>query len=103
MSMSMFTVVLLVIAIISTLLCVIIGIKNEVTCNCRLRIINAIYTYILDRRDKDEPVEVYYTDMEPYDNTFARWRDWGYTRILPPDKFEIIKPYLDKEKKDGVT
>lgn len=27
--------------------------------------------------------------------TFYRWWDWGYTRILPKDKFEIIKPYLE--------
>ena len=38
---------------------------------------------------------VTYADMESYFKTVYRFWDWGYTRILPPDKFEKIQPYLN--------
>lgn len=39
--------------------------------------------------------DVDYDDMENYVVTLWRLWDWGYTRILPKDKFEIIKPYIE--------
>ena len=35
--------------------------------------------------------------MESCDRTLFRFWDWGYTRILPKEDFELIKPYI-KEK-----
>ena len=32
-----------------------------------------------------------YDEMEDYDSTIRRFWDWGYTRILPKDKYEQIK------------
>lgn len=71
-------------------------IKNEVTFKQCTRIINAIHEYHIKMIDdrRFEKIEVHYSDMEPYDSILKRWWDWGYTRILPPDKFEIIKPYV---------
>lgn len=100
--MDIVAVIVFAILMLGLLLCGVALIKNEITAKCRLRIADAIYLYAMDQIHKDEPIEVYYDDIEPYDNTFHRWWDWGYKRILPADKFEIIKPYLEikKEKKD---
>lgn len=38
--------------------------------------------------------EVSPSDMETYDSTLWRLWDWGYTRILPKEKFELVKPYI---------
>lgn len=38
-----------------------------------------------------------FSDMEDYDKTCRRWWDWSYKRILPKEKFELIKPYLKKK------
>lgn len=59
----------------------------------------AICMYQLDMINADNfNFEVDYTDEESLDSTIKRWWDWGYTRILPPEKFEIIKPYIEKAK-----
>jgi hypothetical protein len=77
--------------------------KNDATANAREVIIEAIFLYQKDRLENQcmcgTPVvdEVDYSDMEPYEKTLNRFYDWGYTRILPKDKFEIIKPLIEKE------
>ena len=91
-------------------LCGIVGLlKNRNTFKNHSKISNAIYAYIdhesdraykeavCDKKDFYEcyKPKVYFDDMEDYNVTYQRWWDWGYTRILPPDKFEIIKPFLD--------
>lgn len=74
----------------------------------QLIIAAAIFAYqnrMCDEHDwtSSETVEfaVTYDDMESFDDTDKRWWDWGYTRILPPDKFEIIKPYIQDKKRKG--
>ena len=32
-----------------------------------------------------------YDEMEDIDKTISRFWDWGYTRILPKDRYELIK------------
>ena len=32
-----------------------------------------------------------YDEMEDLDQTINRFWDWGYTRILPKDRYELIK------------
>ena len=59
-------------------------------------IIDAIYLYRVDLSPM--PYEVDYSDMESVEETYKRFWDWGYKRILPPDKYRIIKPYIKKEK-----
>ena len=55
---------------------------------------NTIYMYWTDCIRKWIEPSVDYDDKEDYDKTFWRLWDWGHTRILPKDKFEIIKPYI---------
>lgn len=40
-----------------------------------------------------------YDNMEPYDKTFRRFWDWGYKRILPPEKFKLVEPYITEDNK----
>ena len=60
-------------------------------------IFDAIYFWHLDQIDKGLALDaVDYSDVEDFESTFNRLWDWGYKRILPPDKFEIIEPYIVK-------
>lgn len=74
-------------------------IKNDVTYRHHKMICNAIYAYnmrmILDGRLGE--IQVDYDDMESYHETFLRFWDWGPARILSPEKYEIIKPYIGEE------
>lgn len=75
-------------------------IKNNNTYKNRQIIIEAICEYKTNMivSDKHMEIKVGYEDIEPYENTLYRWLDWGYENILPPDKFEIIKPYIKNNR-----
>ena len=75
-------------------LCIVILIKNEITCRRRLDIADAIFRYQIDCFYNNVCELVNYEDMESYDNTLYRLWDWSNKRILPKEKFEIIKPYM---------
>ena len=76
---------------------VFVFIKNGVTYYMQEKIGDAILAYQLDRIRKgdihgSDLVSVW--DIERYEKTLFRFWDWGYTRILPPEKFELIKPFI---------
>lgn len=75
-------------------------VKNFNTFEKRQKIINAIGAYLrcVIEEGGFYPYSnaVDFDDMESYKKTFFRLWDWGYTRILPPEKFEIIKPFIKK-------
>lgn len=85
------------------IMCGLALLKNNATRKAHYIIANAIFAYQMDRIEKEymcgTPTvdEVEYSDMEDYEKTFKRFYDWGYTRILPKDKFEIIKQFIEKE------
>ena len=81
------------------LIAVVILIKNNVTFQQHEKVINAIYAYSMKLIEEHrwEDIQVEFDDMEPYDRTMLRLWDWGPTRILPPEKYEIIKPYIMEE------
>lgn len=100
--------IFLILGIVGIVLCVVGIIKTYNTHKNRDIIIHAIADYrfrMIDEHDWTSPdpieYEVDYSDMEDYLETDCRWTDWGYTRILPPDKFEIIKPYIQDKKRKG--
>lgn len=89
-----------------------LAIKNQNTFNKHSLIGAAILLYQLEtihtHDHSKEPFikswEVDYDDEEDYDKTLWRLWDWGYTRILPPDKYEFLKPYIEravKMRKEG--
>lgn len=89
--------ILIVVLTICLLFFIVLDLKNMNTAKNQIRILNAITDYQDDCVKKDmykEALNVTIQDKEDYDKTFWRLWDWGYTRILPKDKFEIIKPYI---------
>lgn len=82
---------------IFVLICCFIESKHiDVVFKNQMIILDAIRQYSMDCIYNDRPIEVTYSDMEHSDNTYNRLWDWGYTRILPPEKLEIVKPYIKK-------
>lgn len=82
---------------VASLCLVILLIKNENTNRKRMIIIEAIKEYCTFRIKNDtwDRTDLsLYDCMEPYDRTLWRLTDWSYKRILPRDKFEIIKPFI---------
>lgn len=82
--------------LILALYTLVLSVKSDVASRNRKIILNAIYKYHIECIEKHRYSEIIveYFDLEPYEKTVYRLWDWGYTRILPPDKFEVIKPYL---------
>lgn len=68
--------------------------RLDVTLRNREAIIDAIYYYTRDALTNQTEIKVGYDDMESFEETDNRLWDWGYTRILPPEKFELVKPYI---------
>ena len=68
--------------------------KSNNTYKNRRIILDAIHLYSMDCLKNNRCADISYTDMEEYDTTLYRWWDWGYTRILPEYKFDLIKPYI---------
>lgn len=97
----MFEIVMAIITValvIVVILAFIIGPKNDVTYKNHKIITDAIYDYHIDMlmsKKYDQIDAVDYRDMETYNSTLFRLWDWGYTRILPKEKFEIVKPYIE--------
>lgn len=87
----------IVVCIIGILFCILMLAKNKNTFHMRKIIIDAIYRYQINQfYNGNFLINVDYDDMEEYDATMYRLHDWGYKNILPPDKFEIIKPYIGR-------
>lgn len=85
---------------IAFIVCIIALIKNNNTYKQITIITKAIYQYQSDCiRNRNYKYLVDYPDMKSYDDVFNNFFDWGYTNILPKEKFEIIKPYILEEKK----
>ena len=78
------------------------GVKILATFMNHDKINNAIHLYRMQCLYKTKEPLVSYEDLESYESTLFRLWDWGYKRILPPEKFEIIKPFIDilKNKKE---
>lgn len=68
--------------------------RNYVTFKNRNIISAAIHDYHLYELHHDREWLVDYEDKEPYDQTLWRFWDFGYTRILPKEKYEIVKEYI---------
>lgn len=89
-------VVALVMCALFVAYCVFRIVKCDVTRRNHDVIIDAIYEYTSDALTNQYEIKVGYGDMESFEETDNRLWDWGYTRILPPEKFELIKPYIKK-------
>ena len=100
--MKLIVVVALAISITMIVYSGIILIKNNVTFDMHDKLLDAIRDYkfdCIDRGDFDAAHLVEFRDLEPYSKTLYRIWDWGYENILPPEKFELIKPFLTGKEK----
>lgn len=94
------TIVIMVITILvlGVIFCVYMSFRNEYVFKNHMIILNAIHMYRRDMIARGEFVnfKVNYDDMESYDETLFRLFDFGYKNILPKEKYDIIKPYINK-------
>lgn len=83
-----------------SIIAVVLLLKNENCFRNQMCILEAIYQYFQNNKPKDVAELVgMYNAIEPYEVTFLRLWDWGYTRIVDEETFELIKPYIKKGKK----
>ena len=81
--------------IIALIVCFIALRKANNTFRNEMIMTNAIYEYQKYCIANNLPMEVSYEDIKPDKEIFRNLFDWGYTNILPKEKFEIIKPYIE--------
>lgn len=84
--------------IVTLILGIFYCIRAVVTYSNREIISNAILDYHFVCLTNDIDYDCDYADMEPYLLTFFRVYDFGYTNILPKDKYKIIEPYVKKKE-----
>lgn len=60
----------------------------------------AIFKYEIIQMTKGEynANDTLYKYMRSMAMIFINPFDWGYKHILPPDKYELVKPYLGREE-----
>ncbi len=83
-----------IVSVVLIVLCIIFGIKNEITNNKRNKIIEAIHEHHIDCFVFCEKELVDYDDMRSYYASLLRIWNWGYTSIIKKEKLKIIKPYI---------
>lgn len=89
--------ILIALFVAATIVTIVLTLKNDNTYTKRKIIGRAIHDYHMDMKITNWQVN--YADIESYNATLFRIWDWGYTNILPEEKFEIIKPYILEEHK----
>ena len=70
--------------------------KNDRAIKMHNVILQAIRDHHTDCIKKRTTFSVDFDDMEDFNKTLRRWWDWGYKRILPKEKLEIIEKFIDK-------
>ena len=80
------------------ILCIVLFAKGSITYLNDVKIIDAIYRYHINCIEKDVDSVVEYDMMRLFPITLCILWDWGYKHILPADKFEIIKPYINVDE-----
>lgn len=68
--------------------------RGEIAYQQHMRILYAIHAYHKDCYSRLEIPVVMLHDTEEYRETAYRVWDWSDKGILPPEKYEIIKPFI---------
>ena len=99
-------VIIIVYTTLMLLMLLLLLIKNLNTFRVHTKVSDAIFAYnlaVIDRFYSDYEIRdrfdihkmtIEYDVMEDYSKTLLRFWDWGCTRIVPRDTYELIKPYL---------
>lgn len=98
---------IIVICCFTILITMIFIVKDFNTLAQRNKIRNAIREYRIRCFINDSELKVMFEDLEPYDKTLFRIWDWRCSRILPIDKYELIKDYInhtrETENEDNIV
>lgn len=81
--------------------CIFILIRNGFVFKVQIRMSNAIHGYncwLIEQHRFNELIS--YDVIEEYDATMKRFWDWTHKRLVPPDIFELIKPWYGVKKED---
>ena len=71
--------------------------KNENTYKNQIIISDALYAYNMDViKHGRYDATISFDCIESYWKTMFKLWDWGYKHIVPPEMFELIKPYINK-------
>lgn len=70
-------------------------IKEEITYKKHCKVIRAILKYRTACEVNHETPVVHYNDMMDFEKSSKRIFDFGYKNILPKEKFEIIKLFME--------
>lgn len=91
--------VILILLFILVVCLMVLMVRNEIVYRNRDLVRKSIFAYHKDRIEQGLyfDFEVDYSDMEEYEKTLFRLWDWGYKRILPKGKYEIIKEYIQRD------
>lgn len=57
---------------------------------------DAIYEYQMECIREHREMFVDYDDKEDFYDTYWRMWDWGYKRILPEEKYTVLRPYIGR-------
>lgn len=71
--------------------------KVNITYKNHMIIIDAIFKYRMNKLHSTEDIfnpDINYEDREPFEATLFRLWDFGYKNILPPEKFEKVRPFI---------
>lgn len=98
----MFYIIGLIICGLVLIMCTIGLIGAEINFEIRMDLLNAIYAYKTKYIHTDEWEKIWLVDYDDiYDFNMIQdcfpWL-WKHEKHLPPEKFEIIEPFLSKKK-----
>lgn len=96
--MSNFEYIVLGIGLFVITFCAMMCFKNEITFANIMIISDAIYAYNLDMIEHNRiDAVISFNNIASYYTVVFRLWDWGYKHIVPPEIFEVIKPYIKKD------
>ena len=89
-----FTRVYICACIAAIIVCLYMLVRTKVAYRNQMRVCDAVYLYSVRCLNRGEEPKVFFDDMEPFEDTMYRLFDFGCGRILPKEKFLLIKPFL---------
>lgn len=84
-----------IVCVFSLVYCLFMLVRGEIVYRNRIKIINAIEKYNIDRINRDDYENlISYDCLEDFEETTQRLWDFGYKRIVSEDVFRKICGYL---------
>ena len=87
--------IVMIVCVFSLVYCLFMLVRCEIVYRNRLKIINAIEKYNIDRTNRDDYENlISYDCLKDFEETTRRLWDFGYKRIVSEDVFRKIYGYL---------